>query len=209
MKCSGVERIVTLFVGEELEGRRKREIENHLAGCERCRLLQEDLQGSRAWIGSIRAPSLNEAESGELRRGVWREIESRGLRAGGALPRYRRLAVSSAAGLLLTVLMGLAVLSKGRPARVASPPAAVLAAAPREAVAAAAPPQPLKESAAPAPDSVTARFPRARAGRHTAAVPSDVVKIEFQTANPDVRIIWLVKKGAETPSAAGRNQEVS
>jgi hypothetical protein len=35
------------------------------------------------------------------------------------------------------------------------------------------------------------------------------MKIEFQTANPDVRIIWLVKKGAETPSAAGRNQEVS
>ena len=208
MKCSGVERILTRFVGEELEGRRKREIEDHLVGCERCRLLQEDLQGSRAWIGSIRAPSLGEAESVELRRGVWREIESRGLRAGGAFPRYRRLAVSSAAGLLLTVLMGLAVLSKGRPGRVASPPSAGLPAAPREAVAAAAPPEPFEKSA-PAPDSVTARFPRARGGRHPAAVPSDVVKIEFQTANPDVRIIWLVKKGAETPSAAGRNQEVS
>ena len=37
-----------------------------------------------------------------------------------------------------------------------------------------------------------------------------VVKIEFQTANPDVRIIWLVKKGEGIPSAAaGRNQEVS
>ena len=45
MKCPGVERTLTLFVGEELEGRRKREIEDHLAGCERCRLLQEDLSG--------------------------------------------------------------------------------------------------------------------------------------------------------------------
>jgi hypothetical protein len=72
-----------------------------------------------------------------------------------------------------------------------------------------APPRTVEESASPEPVPAKARPLRARAGRHTGAVPSEVVKIEFQTANPDVRIIWLVKKGAETPSAAGRNQEVS
>jgi Putative zinc-finger len=209
MKCSRVERILPLSVGEELEGRQKREVEEHLAACEGCRLFQEDLLRGRAWIASIPVPPLGEAESGELRRGVWREIESRGLRAGGAVPRYRRFAVSSAAALLVAVLVGLAVLSRGRPGPVASPPVAALPTAPEETVVAVAPARTVEESAAPEPVPAKARPLRARAGRHTGAVPSEVVKIEFQTANPDVRIIWLVKKGAETPSAASRNQEAS
>ena len=212
MKCSRVERILPLLAGDELEGRRKGEIEEHLAGCEMCRLLQGDLLRGRAWIASIPVPPLGEAESGELRRGVWREIESRGLRAEGVASRYRRFAVSSAAALLAAVLVGLAVLSRGRPGPAASPPAAAVPAAPERMVMAVAPArtvEEVEESAAPEPVPAKARPLRARAGRHTGAVPSEVVKIEFQTANPDVRIIWLVKKGAETPSAAGRNQEVS
>jgi hypothetical protein len=208
MKCSRVERILPLSVAGELEGRRKREIEEHLAECEGCRLLQGDLLRGRAWIASIPVPSLGEAESAELRRGVWREIESRGLGAGGVAPRHRQFAVSIAAALLVAALVGLAVLSRGRPRPADSPPAAALPAAPEETVVAVAPPRTVEESAAPAPIAAKARFPRARAGRHAGAVPSEVVKIEFQTANPDVRIIWLVKKG-ETPPAAGRNQEVS
>jgi hypothetical protein len=212
MKCSRVERILPLLAGDELEGRRKREIEEHLAGCEGCRLLRGDLLRGRAWFASIPAPSLGEAESGELRHGVWREVESRGLRAGGAVPRYSRFAVSSVAALLAAVLVGLAVLSKGRPGPAASPPAAAVLAAPEETVAAVAAAQTVEEveeSAAPEPVPANARPLRARARRHTGTVPPEVVKIEFQTANPDVRIIWLVKKSAENPSAAGRNQEVS
>jgi hypothetical protein len=211
MKCSTVEKILPLLVGDDFEGRRKREIEEHLAGCEECRLIHRDLLRSRAWIASIPGPSLGEAESGELRRGVWRQIESRGLRAGEVVPRYRRFAVSSAA-LLAAALVGIVVLSKGRSGPAASPPAAAVPAAPEEAVAALAPARTLEEveaSAVPAPVPVKTRPSRARAGRHAGAVPSEVIKIEFQTANPDVRIIWLVKKGAETPSASGRNQEVS
>jgi hypothetical protein len=212
MKCSTVEKILPLLVGDDFEGRRKREIEEHLAGCEECRLIHRDLLRSCAWIASIPGPSHGEAESGELRRGVWRQIESRGLRAGEVVPRYRRFAVASAAALLAAALVGIVVLSKGRPGPVASSPAAVVPAAPEEAVAALAPARTLEEveaSALPAPVPVKTRPSRARAGRHAGAVPSEVIKIEFQTANPDVRIIWLVKKGAETPSASGRNQEVS
>jgi hypothetical protein len=209
MKCSRIERILPLLAGDELEGRRKRQVEEHLAGCEGCRLLYRDLLRGRAWIASIPVPPLGEAESGELRRGVWREIESRGLGAGGAVPRYRQFVVSSAAALLVAALVGLAVLSRGRPGPAASPPVAAVPAAPEERVVVAAPAQSLEESAAPEPVAAKARPFRARAGRHTGTVPSEVVKIEFQTANPDVRIIWLVKNSAETPSAAGRNQEVS
>ena len=211
MKCSTVEKILPLLVGDDFEGRCKREIEEHLAGCEECRLIHQDLLRSRAWIASIPGPSLGEAESGELRRGVWRQIESRGLRAGEVVPRYGRFAVSSAA-LLAAALLGIVVLSKGRSGPVASPPAAAVPAAPEEAVAALTPARTLEEveaSAVPAPVPVKTRPPRARTGRPAGAAPSEVIKIEFQTANPDVRIIWLVKKGAETPSASGRNQEVS
>lgn len=154
-------------------------------------------------------PPSRGAESAQLRRGVWREIESRGLGAGGAVPRYHRFAVSSAAALLVAALVGLAVLSRERPGPAASPAAAAVPAAPEETVVAVAPPRTVEESAAPEPVPAKARPLRARAGRHTGAAPPEVVKIEFQTANPDDRIIWLVKKGAETPSAAGRNQEVS
>jgi hypothetical protein len=198
-------------VGEELEGRQKREVEEHLAVCEGCRLLRRDLLRSRAWIASIPAPPFGEAESGELRRGVWREIESRGLRTGGARPRCRRLALSSAAGLLVAVLAGLAVLSRGRSGPAALPPVAALRAAQGQGAAVLALPRPPEESASVAQEPVPAkaRLSRARERRHTAAVPPEVVRIEFQTANPDVRIIWLVKKGGQTPAAAGRNQEVS
>jgi anti-sigma factor RsiW len=210
MKCSRVERILPLLAGGELEGRRKREIEEHLAGCEGCRLLHGDLLRGRASLASIPAPSLGEAESVELRRGVWREIESRGLRAGGAVPRYPRFAVASAAGLLVAVLVGLAVFSKGRSGPAVPLPAAAVPGAREETVAAVAPARTVEkagESAGPEPVPAKARPLRARAGRHTGAIPPEVVKIEFQTANPDVRIIWLVKKSAENLSAAGRNQE--
>jgi hypothetical protein len=53
-------------------------------------------------------------------------------------------------------------------------------------------------------------IPRARVRPAAPAVSPTVVKIEFQTANPEVRIIWLVKKDDGVPSvAASRNQEVS
>ncbi len=209
MKCARVERLLPLCGGDDLEGRHRKDIEEHLPACESCRRLERDLRRTRAWIASVPGPALGEAGSAQLRREVWQEIESRGLRAGRRVERDRRWAVSSAAALLAAVIVGLAVLSKGRSGPAGPPPAAAVPAA-TEQRAAAAPPRNVEESAAPEPGSTKARLPRLRGGRHSGAARTETVRIEFQTANPDVRIIWLVKKEAEKPSAgASRNQEVS
>jgi hypothetical protein len=88
------------------------------------------------------------------------------------------------------------------------------ASAPREDAAAVAEPlaRPLEEpSSPPAPVKFARHTPRKPVRPAGRGAESSVVRIEFQTANPDVRIIWLVKKGEAAPAAvtAGRNQEVS
>lgn len=210
MKCARVERLLPLFAGDDLEGRHRKDIEEHLPACESCRRLERDLRRTRAWIASVPGPALGEAGSAQLRREVWQEIESRGLRAGRRVERDRRWAVSSAAALLAAVLVGLAVLSKGRSGPAGPPPAAAVQAPTEQRAAAVVPPRVVENPAAPEPPAFEALPPRARLRRHSGSAPTEVVRIEFQTANPDVRIIWLVKKAAEKPSAgASRNQEVS
>jgi hypothetical protein len=59
---------------------------------------------------------------------------------------------------------------------------------------------------------VAASIPRHRSRRPPAVSgESAVERIEFRTGNPNVRIIWLVKKGEEKSSSfgAGRIEEVS
>jgi hypothetical protein len=166
----------------------------------------DDFARLSEWLRSERLP-FNEEDYAAMRRGVWREIEARRepegafrpgklVFAGGAL-----LAAALVAALWLRSSAATSVAAV-RTSAGASTPAAVDAAIPQLPVSV-PPATAVRRSARAAPLRPAARRPT-----KAESVP---VKIEFQTANPDVRIIWLVRStaAAPRPPSASRNQEVS
>lgn len=210
MRCAAVANALPLYVGHDLDSGKSHEIAAHLAKCDRCRALEAGLRDSRAWLESAPPPPFDESDFSEVRRGVWRAIEEGALGARNDRPPEGRLVL--AGGLLAAVVLAVFLLLRPRPE--ARPPAAKGPSVSPVAVAAVEPaprPAPREEEArAPARDPAVQSSSPARVRSATAAAEPSVVRIEFQTANPGVRIIWLVKKGDGMPSvAAGRNQEVS
>jgi len=206
MTCSRVEKTLALFVGRDLDPERMSKIAAHLEACERCRGLQAELEAGRVFLEASPAPPLSPADYDTLRRDVWRRIETGAGRPAGG--RAGRLILASA-GILAVAFAAILVLR----ARLELPRAPGGTAAPRkEAPVAALPAAPLEETDSPPAPAAFGPDNLRKAVRPARRRPDpSVVRIEFQTANPDVRIIWLVKKGEAAPAAApaGRNQEVS
>lgn len=205
MKCASVGKALPLFIGRDLDAASMREISAHLATCGGCRMAETSLRRSREWLESAPPPPMDESDFAAIRRGVRRRIEANG----DAGPRDRRRAGGLAlAGVLAAALLAVVFFLRPaseipRPAAAGHSPVAVLAAPPSSSRAA-------ENLPAPAPRRAIRQVSRARIRLPAPAARPGIVKIEFQTANPDVRIIWLVKGGDAVPSAAaGRNQEVS
>jgi hypothetical protein len=160
---------------------------------------EDDFAPISEWLRSERPPFAEE-DFAAMRRGVWSEIEARrepedAFRPGRLLFAGGVLLAAALVAVLWFRLRNESVVASVRAPVPASTPAAASAA-----------PQLLVENL-PAPPAARRRLP-ARRPRGAEGVP---VRIEFQTANPDVRIIWLVKKGeaAPRPAPAGRIEEVS
>jgi hypothetical protein len=207
MRCAKVGRVLSLYVGHDLDSDRSREVAAHLARCERCRTLEAGLCRSRLWLESAPTPPLGESDYSAVRRGVWRRIEAEGGIAERHSPRAGRLVLAGGllAGALLAVVLSL------RPRQeLQGPPTDKLDVVPpvtAEHLGLVRHGDDFREFS---PDRGLRSGRRARVRPAVPEGGQSVVKIEFQTANPGVRIIWLVKKGDEVPtSAAGRNQEVS
>jgi hypothetical protein len=206
MKCAKVRRVLPLYVGHDLDAGGTRNIAAHLAECENCRSIEADLRESRAWLESAPPPPIDESDFASVRRGVWRRVEADGRVAGKDPRRSGRLIL--AAGLFAGALLAVLLFLRPRPESL-QPVAREIAVSP----AAALPVEPsriVESFPSPSPRHPTHSLSHARVRPAMTAARRSIVKIEFQTANPDVRIIWLVKKGEGIPStAAGRNQEVS
>jgi Putative zinc-finger len=205
MKCAKVRKVLPLYVGHDLDAGGTRNIAAHLTECENCRSIETDLRESRAWLESA-PPPIGESDFVSVRRGVWLRIEAGGRVAGKDPRRADRLVLAGGliAAALLAVFLFLPPLPDAfqpLPAEIAASPPAALPVEPSRIV---------ESSPSPAPRHPPHSVPHEPVRPGKTAVRRSVVKIEFQTANPDVRVIWLVRKGDEIPSAAaGRNQEVS
>jgi hypothetical protein len=206
MKCAKVRRALPLYVGHDLDAGGTRKIAAHLAECENCCSIEAGLRESRVWLESAPPPPMDESDFASVRRGVWRMIEAGGRVAGKDPRRAGRLVL--AGGLLAGALLAAFLSLRPRP-EAFEPMAREIAVSPPAAL----PVEPSRivvSSPSPAPRHPAHSLSLARVRPAMTAARQSVVKIEFQTANPDVRIIWLVKKGEGIPSAAaGRNQEVS
>jgi len=207
MTCRKMDKVLPLFVGRDLDPARMNEVAEHLAACERCRGLHAELAAGRAFLETSPAAPLSEVDYADLRLAVRRRIETDARRP--ARSRVGRLVLASAG--LVTVALAAILVLHARP-EVPRAPRGTGVASREEPALAALPAAPLEEpTAPPAPATSLADTPRKAVRTARRGPESRVVRIEFQTANPDVRIIWLVKKGETAPAAApaGRNQEVS
>ncbi|HJV48484.1 MAG TPA: zf-HC2 domain-containing protein [Geothrix sp.] len=161
-------------------------VESHLAQCPACRAAAEDLRASQAWLREAMASPFEAADTARLRRSVVDQIRLESARPLRPLViRPALLAASAAALLLLSLIWRFDRGRSGGATRSLVPPAA----------AAASPSEPAGPSTPGGPETAPPRAQaRAKPKDGTAAPPqSGPARIEFQTADPNVRIIWLAQ----------------
>jgi hypothetical protein len=231
MNCTRVEKLLPLYAGGDLPPRVAEAASAHLVDCEACRRLAAEYEQSRSWLVSAAAPEFDEQFFADLRGAVRREVAlERALpepRSGFALLiGWKPLAATAA--LLLGGLLTYRSLEWQRPSAAkdeqvvrerADEPGkpnsrsetATRQARPRQAQTQTIRRRPRRtpptEFAQPAPNLIV-QEPRAVSGESEAAAqadsgaPPEALRIEIQTADPNIRIIWFVPQ--ETTATAAR-----
>jgi anti-sigma factor RsiW len=175
-------------------------VQAHLDHCPSCRAAAESLRTSQAWLRDALAPPFGAADEGAWQRAVMTQIH-----AEAAAKPVRRLAVrrgllaACAASLLMAILVwrreskdpaqlpGIEVPSALKP--VATQPEALPIHPPPEA------------------PRLAQRPPRTALTQNAGSPPPvEPARIEFQTADPTIRIIWLAR-ATPLPEANPSTQE--
>ncbi|HKC24020.1 MAG TPA: zf-HC2 domain-containing protein [Thermoanaerobaculia bacterium] len=179
MRCRDVEALLPLFAGADLDARTAAAVGEHVALCPRCSADSEALRGTLLFLAESPEPPLDDAFHLDVRRDVLHR-----LRAEPRSRRYPTFLLAAAAALLLALAL---TRRAPRPAPIAGPPTPPPATPAPVAIAAGAPATP----ASPRGASAKRRLP-ARGRRPSATLPAvHVTRIEIQTPNPHVRIVWL------------------
>lgn len=171
-----------LWVGGDVEVSEAAAIEAHLARCERCRAEADTYLQSQAWLKDAGVPPFGAEDREALRRAVLAQVAS-APSVGRRWVEWGAAALAAASVLVLT-------LRRAKPVPPEAPPSRIAA----------------KEAPPPASTPV----PTPRVARHHAASRRPTLvrvsapepsRIEIQTANPRIRIIWLARATqAEPPS---------
>ncbi len=74
MKCRRVEKLIPLYVADDLASGVADRITSHIEWCGRCNWLADEYKESRAWIRSSEPPDFETASLNELKAGVMRRI---------------------------------------------------------------------------------------------------------------------------------------
>jgi len=178
-----------LWVEGDLGTSEQAAVEGHLAGCPACRVAAEQLKTSQVWLREALASPFNASDQDRLRRKVLDQI-----RAEAAVKPSRRLAArgglltACAASLLIATLVWR---QGGRhedsPTAVGPPPAPPVAARPTLE------PPPVGHGLT---TPSTRLQTRATPIQESASPPTGgPTRIEFQTTDPTIRIIWLAQSG--------------
>ncbi len=217
MTCSEARRLLPLFTGEDVSAEDAQALSRHLAGCPSCSREEAALRKALERVREAR-PEVDAALREEVRQRVLRRIS----RPRGGLPALlvaRPGWVTVAVLILAGGLVGLSLLrDRGnregtvpsttiveKPAPAASQPEAVPAEPVRpltaESEAAATLPSPSKKSAIRIPRAAAKPASEkpvvvAQAVSGETAAGASPVRIEYQTSDPAVRIIWFVNQPA-------------
>lgn len=186
-----------LWIGEDLPEAASLRVTEHLDACLACRDVAEALRESQAWLKDAPPLPFDEADFTAIRQSVRAQLEREAVAASKPKvlwPFYGNSVLATAAALLLVVMAAHRGFQTERPANAsvgAAPPGSV------------PPPTspPLKPSAAVAeivPDAPSPVRPRIPTIPLTTAsnathveVPPLQIRIDLQTPNPNIRIIWL------------------
>jgi anti-sigma factor RsiW len=211
MRCDEIEKLVPLYVEGDLPARRAERVRRHVEGCAACRSLLDGFRSSQRWLHGARAPEVGGAALEALRRTVWRRIEAEpprsaawreieriwaGMRRWVAQPTMATLALFVVVTGSFALSRVTATSSAGRPGhtRWTTAPAsdgAGSAGAPAGRAAGEARPEAPSE---PMLAQASADLGGDGAERDpTSDEPGadDSLRIEIQTRDPDVRIIWF------------------
>ncbi len=199
MNCVRWQRLVALYVGDDLDRSRTAKVELHIAACPSCRDLEHDLRQDRLRLLDLDAAAMNGFELGSVRGAVMAKIENR----------QKRSPVISQPRLLSALAMAVVVIALALVMRRSSGPDAPhtvsreipspspgLATVPEPQDAPL--PQPTPDSVRSVPNSADTRLARVEtlpAGRSTSSppsVPAEPMTIKILTDDPEVVIYWIV-----------------
>jgi hypothetical protein len=247
MRCAQAEKLIPLFVGDDLPVEQAVELRGHLESCAQCQRLVVEFEASRNWLINLSAPEFDEATLAGVRDRALEEIgriEERPRLLEWILPSWnpRFVFAASMATLMLIAALGAFVYwgQQSRPAnldqtmanknnggnKVESPQTG----SPDndqlnndDRIAGTAPPQrkhgrkPIKRDLSllprvkiqPVEPDLIAQSPtetepasdqsvKADLTKTDLAVNRNMLRIEIQTADPNIRIIWLTPKDSNS-----------
>lgn len=179
-----------LWVEGDLSPEAAAAVDRHLAGCPACREAADRLRQSQAWLREALASPFDAADQDQLRQTVMERIRTE------PLPGAARRAALTPALLAAAAVLVVAVLTWNRPQGKAAPNP-VAGSAPGSATGTPevpAPAQPLPPRLQLARAAHAQAQPQARLRPDSAPLPrGEPARIEFQTADPTIRIIWLAQ----------------
>lgn len=183
MNCETVRARLPLWIEGDLAGSEARDLGEHLDRCAACHDAASALRESQAWLRGGAEPPFGPEDFPAFRAGVMAEVRREAaphpVRRGYLVP----LAAAAAA------MAALALHHRPIPTMLSGPPGPAL---PKP------PPPP------PAAHKVAGGSPHPQQPARIAPAPpqpSAICRIEFQTADPSIRIIWLAQADAPTTDA--------
>ena len=184
MSCRRVQQLLPDYAGHDLDAGDKAMVVAHLPECAACSGLADEFLRSRQLLHRLEPAPFDEKAYAEIRSRVLEKISRKPV----ASPFLPRLAWGLAAVVFVAVLLGSRFIDhRGEPRPIAAKIPEVIT-----------PPPPA--AAPPAPPSVIAERrepPRAQKRRRPAAPPVQAalvkVRMEIQTSDPNIRIIWFTQ----------------
>jgi len=209
MKCQVSQRLLPLFVEGDLPPRKDARVRRHLEDCLTCRGLLEQYKRSQQWLRASAPPALAGEQLEALRQSVWRRLEREprpaplwlALERGWAnLRRWASQPAVAVAAVGLVVLVS-ATMTRGLGgSRLATP---------LDLTHELRPVEPAEESgqlpddpeflAAATPEELAEGTETGESGMvDSEESPGSNMRIEIQTQDPNVRIIWFTPAAAES-----------
>ena len=205
MKCQVVQQLLPLFVEGDLPPRKGARVRRHLDGCAACRGLGDEYRQSQHWLRASVPPAVSGERLELLRRAVWRRVQIEPPpaplwlaveRGWAALRRWASqpgVAVA-AVGLVMLGSVSLTRMAGVRGTRVGG---VETAGAPAGLVDSWADPSEDPELLAAATADELPEGAEAGEAEPTEESAANNMRIEIQTKDPNVRIIWLTPPATE------------
>ncbi len=203
MGCTHITEIIPLYVGNDLDDAETERVTNHLLSCDPCRSLESQYRESSAWLKSVSMSDVERDPLPALRARVSQRIDSANRSQQLKAPIRIAAVLAAAAALLIASALSLYLSASTK-----SVPEIAIARGHVEAGPAEEPVRPVRRKTRsrqrllpiiPSPSltmlPTTPLAPGAHLSSQLAKLATspveNTVRIEIQTADPTIRIIWL------------------